>query len=198
MLESMMQTMKRDMQVVRMALGPWYRPDGAYLPVPIQTAVEGTALPPAEHQLPPPNSRRFSVGPDTALTSSMPEHALDANLLAPYFPPETEDPGPYSRAVHRNDPPRLHNNNAFGHSRSISVSTQHVQQQTPVAPINLSTTLEGSLASLRESVVTLSASVDSLTRRNDIALRNETLRLNDEILTLRANMHGLRMQVSHL
>jgi hypothetical protein len=68
--------------------------------------------------------------------------------------------------------------------------------QHTVAPLNLSTTLEGSLAGVRESVVALGATVDSLGRRNDIALTTEALRLNEEIMSLRANVHGLRMQVS--
>jgi hypothetical protein len=68
-------------------------------------------------------------------------------------------------------------------------------QYTQVAPLNLSTTLEGALDGVRESVVALGGAVDSLGRRSDIALTNETLRLNEEIMSLRANVHGLRMQV---
>lgn len=67
--------------------------------------------------------------------------------------------------------------------------------QTSIAPINLSTTLEGTLGGLRESLVTVAASVESLGRRNDIALTNEALRLNEEVMSLKANVHGLRMQV---
>lgn len=67
--------------------------------------------------------------------------------------------------------------------------------QTHIAPLNLTTSLEGSLAGLRESLVTVAASVDSMGRRNEIALSNEVMRLGEEIMSLRANVHGLRMQV---
>lgn len=67
--------------------------------------------------------------------------------------------------------------------------------QHPIAPLDLGTSLEGSLLGLRQSLVSVAASVESLGRRNDIALTNETLRLNEEIMSLRANIHGLRMQV---
>lgn len=64
-----------------------------------------------------------------------------------------------------------------------------------VAPLDLGTTLEGTLVGLRESMVGLAAGVDSAGRRSEIALANETLRLGEEMMSVRAQMHGLRMQV---
>jgi len=64
-----------------------------------------------------------------------------------------------------------------------------------IAPLNLSTTLEGSFHGLRESVVGLAASVDSMGRRHEIALTNETARMAEEVGGLRAGLHGLRMQI---
>jgi len=64
-----------------------------------------------------------------------------------------------------------------------------------IAPLDLGTTLEGTLVGLRESMVGLAAGVDSAGRRSEIALANETLRLGEEMMSVRAQMHGLRMQV---
>jgi hypothetical protein len=190
LMEAAMQKMHREMHAVKAALGPWYRPEGAYSsfqPTPPVDRVAERA------------QRRHSHGPEpwlspplAASSSESPSSPLgrETDALAPYFPPQPE---PAARPNPTRPSAGLHQ-----YHSSLSV---HPPPSLPptvvVAPVNLSTTLEGSFASLRESVVTLSASVDSLARRNDIALRNETMRLNDELLTLRANIHGLRMQVCH-
>ena len=65
-----------------------------------------------------------------------------------------------------------------------------------VAPLNLSTTVEGSLVGLRESLVTLSAALESQGRRQELALTTEGLRFSEEVGSLKAIVQGLRMQVS--
>lgn len=64
-----------------------------------------------------------------------------------------------------------------------------------VAPLNLSTTVEGSLVGLRESLVTLSAALESQGRRLELAFTTEGLRVNEEVGSLKAIVQGLRMQV---
>lgn len=66
---------------------------------------------------------------------------------------------------------------------------------TRVAPLDLGTTLIGTLEGLRESVVGVAAGIDSLGRRSEIALANESLRLGEEVVSMRGAVHGLRMQV---
>ena len=65
-----------------------------------------------------------------------------------------------------------------------------------VAPLNLSTTVEGSLVGLRESLITLSAALESQGRRLELALTTEGLRVSEEVGSLKATIQGLRMQVS--
>jgi len=65
-----------------------------------------------------------------------------------------------------------------------------------VAPLNLSTTVEGSLVGLRESLITLSAALESQGRRLELALTTEGLRVSEEVGSLKAIVQGLRMQVS--
>lgn len=65
-----------------------------------------------------------------------------------------------------------------------------------IAPLNLSTTVEGSLVGLRESLVTLSAALESQGRRLELALTTEGLRVSEEVGSLKAIVQGLRMQVS--
>jgi hypothetical protein len=176
-LEGLVQTMKREMQTMQSALGPWYRSGGSYPALSRQTSSPEQSF-----------QTRASIGSPPEAGSyipfSPPPHAstsTTSDALAPYFPPETDETLPWLER-------RLN----FHMSSDVNGRLPH----TPVAPVNLSTTLEGSLAGLRESIVTLSASVDSLARRHDIELRNETLRANEEISRLNYTMHGLRMQVS--
>ncbi|KAK7005644.1 TRAF-type zinc finger protein [Favolaschia claudopus] len=194
-LESSLQIAKRDLQSAKTALGPWYRPDGVH---PLTATAYRTMSPPSTELSPelqpasaststnpsftPSHARRFSSLTNDAPTS--PDHNL-----APYFPPITEDYRASEIAARRRTLP------AGWEPASPFGNTGTGSQHTQVAPLNLSTTLEGALDGVRESVVTLGSAVDSLGRRNDIALTNETLRLNEEIMSLRANVHGLRMQV---
>ncbi|KDQ57784.1 hypothetical protein JAAARDRAFT_156781 [Jaapia argillacea MUCL 33604] len=69
---------------------------------------------------------------------------------------------------------------------------------TAIAPLDLSSTLEGTLSGLRESVISLSNSVESLTRRNDIALNTENRMRNEEIRSLKVALNGVRMQVCNI
>ncbi|KAJ7346778.1 hypothetical protein DFH08DRAFT_869291 [Mycena albidolilacea] len=194
-LESAFQTNKRELQSAKAALGPWYRSDGVYP----SSVFPGSTLPSAD--LPPElqpasassssntqsHARRFSLRVNDA-----PNEASPPQDFAAYFPPVSHEEPYNDRALNQAarrrtlpagwEPPTL-----FG-----GVGTP---QHTQVAPLNLSTTLEGALDGVRESVVALGGAVDSLGRRSDIALTNETLRLNEEIMSLRANVHGLRMQV---
>ena len=185
-LEGLVQTMKREMQTVQSALGPWHRPGGSYPALSRQMSSSEqsfqTRARPRSIGSPP------GAGPYTPFSPS--PHASTSDALAPYFPPEADETLPWlERRLNFHMSP-----NGSTPSSDVNGRLPH----TPVAPVNLSTTLEGSLAGLRDSIVTLSASVDSLARRHDIELRNETLRANEEISRLNYTMHGLRMQVSRL
>jgi len=199
-LEGIVQTMKREMQVVKTALGPWYRPNGSRTPFP-----HAAASPELPSNLQPSISRRFTVGTDILLPQSanvshepftppLPSGNADPDILAPYFPPET-DRRLDSRPVRQMSASLSQIGDLNASHTHPPAHQSRPSSQNPVAPINLSTTLEGSLGGLRESIVNLTTSVESLARRNDIALTNETLRINEDVMSLRANVHGLRMQV---
>jgi hypothetical protein len=187
-LESLVLTLKRELQSAKTALGPWYRPDGVYT-----YSRPSSDLPPDLQPSSASTSRRFSLVADASPPSSVPfDHAPQA-MFAAYFPSEADEPyapgpPPFDLAPRTRRVPA-------GWEPQFSPNARPAAQHT-VAPLNLSTTLEGALSSMRESVVALGSAVDSLGRRNDIALTNETLRLNEEVMSLRANVHGLRMQVS--
>lgn len=200
-LENIVQTMKREMQTVKTALGPWYRPDGSYtyrssseLPLDIQPASASTSRQLNFLHIPGslPHLPFDANNPLSATASPLPD------VLAPYFPSEVEETAPTSSRPSLDFTPTTARRPT--HRTSLSTSHMFTLNAHPpnlgmIAPLDLSTTLEGSLAGLRESVVTLGSAVDSLGRRNDIALHNETLRLNEEIMSLRANVQGVRMQV---
>ena len=65
-----------------------------------------------------------------------------------------------------------------------------------IAPLNLSTTVEGSLVGLRESLVTLSAALEAQGRRLEHGFATEGLRVSEEVGSLKAVVQGLRMQVN--
>jgi len=190
-LEGAVQTMRREMQAAKTALGPWYRPEGSYPPLSRQTSSSEQSFnrPTSSDSL----STRFGTSSFMPFGSPNASTSTASNALAPYFPPEADENLPWlERHLNHTSLNGIPSTDASGHP--YYGSTAH----TPVAPINLSTTLEGSLDSLRESIVTLSASVDSLARRHDIELRNETLRANEEISRLNYTMNGLRMQVHNI
>jgi len=214
-LETLVHSFKREMSAVRRALGPWYQTgDGvgtaaagyysAELPAEVQpfsastSSVGASPAPNLESSTTPdsPSSYPFSYPPLSVLPAPTPLPSADS--LAPYFPSDSEEGNlqPVRRTTTRT------------HRTSSSISSQqdlyplgsfHPHQHhahTPmIAPLNLGTTLEGTLHGLRESMVGLAASVDSMGRRHEIALTNETARMGEEVGGLRAGLHGLRMQM---
>ncbi|KAJ7647182.1 hypothetical protein FB45DRAFT_892655 [Roridomyces roridus] len=174
-LESRVQTQQRDLNSAKTALGPWFRSDGVYAHSSNNGGLASSADLPLDLQpgSASTSSRRYSQA-DTSPTFE--QHPPDA--LAAYFPAEADS---FERRP--------------GWDAPFGAGSGTANSQNTVAPLNLSTTLEGSLTGVRASVVALGGAVDSLARRSDIALSNETRRLNEEVMSLRANMHGLRMQV---
>ncbi len=186
-LQGHLQNTTRDLQATKAALGPWYT----------QALARSTT-----DRSPRVQQRTTSSTPHISeSTASPPAPSTSADtpdIFAPYFPEDETFSAQTSPEQLNNFSwrPPLH-----GTSPNISQTwdpsslTSRPVVQNNVAPLDLSTTLEGSLSGLRQSVVSLSTSVDSFGRRNEIALTNEAFRVNEEIRSLRANIHGLRMQV---
>ncbi|KAG1855711.1 hypothetical protein DFJ58DRAFT_659783 [Suillus subalutaceus] len=193
-LESVVQTMRRDIQTFRNVLGPWYRLHTQdQTPLIVSPSINAFdhlfSAPPG----PSPSSSRTTIN-QTQPSSSADHGELtshnEIDALAPYFPLPHEHAFQESHTYPRS-------------RRSFNgIVDPHLSQRTlpltPVAPLNLSTSLEGSLSGLRESIAAVSASVDSLARRNDIALTNESMRLNEELGSLKYAVHGIRLQLHRL
>ena len=198
-LENALRSTSRDLQTVKLALGPWFRPDGSHVPLrpspPSEPAPRVYARRRLSNAL---NSAMFglsqdsrsSVDPDGVEPTPQPSPAtspLPADPFAQFFPPPNNQS---SQSLHPSD--------AFALGQLADVNYPRTAPNSQVAPLNLNTTLEGSLMSLRSSVITLAASLDSETRRHDIALTTESLRVNEEVMSLRAIVQGVRMQVHHM
>ncbi|KAN0090785.1 hypothetical protein V8E55_004351 [Tylopilus felleus] len=189
-LEGVVHLVQRELQSFKTILGPWYhsevqstsRGDVRHVHVPEDSNLQGFAG--------PSHSRTVSQrtqGP----TSPDPFDNLDAEhdtATSFFLPPEA-----------------LLDSRIHAHSRTSSSLLDiqsHPGQRSlplaPVAPLNLSTSLEGSLVGLRDSITAVAASVDSLARRNDIALTNENMRLNEELGSLKYAVHGIRLQLHRL
>ncbi|KAJ3842914.1 hypothetical protein EV361DRAFT_470823 [Lentinula raphanica] len=198
MLESQLRVAQFELRCAQRALGPWFQNSE-----PRSTSVHS----------PPARLPSVSTQSTGALSSSHPYMASDSQASIDHYFPEVLSLSPTREELRA--PPPAPERPQFGpsvtlpHASFSGASVQNWQgtayltsptgprpsTQNVVAPLDLSTTLEGSLEGLRESIVSLSASLDSLGRRNEIALANETLRLNEEVLSLRAALQGLRMQV---
>ncbi|KAF8236532.1 hypothetical protein L208DRAFT_1421926 [Tricholoma matsutake] len=167
-LEGTLHTFKREMVAIKRALGPWYQPgNGAGLGY-------------------------YSCNPPAL------PHQTEAPLLqAPKYRRGRKSPPPTFEAARGSAPTRALRTSSNIDPHTVgSFHPHHAHTQSPmIAPLNLSTTLEGSLHGLRGSVVGLAASVDSMGRRHEIALTNETARMAEEVGGLRAGLHGLRMQI---
>jgi hypothetical protein len=177
--------MRRDIQTFRNVLGPWYRSHS-------QTPIDPLSI---DHLFsapsgPSPSSSRTNQAQPSS-SADYGEVAVhnEIDALAPYFP-----------LTHEHTFQESHNYPRSRRSFSGIVDphlTQRTLPLTPVAPLNLSTSLEGSLSGLRDSIAAVSTSVDSLARRNDIALTNESIRLNEELGSLKYAIHGIRLQVRY-
>ena len=187
-LENRLHSTRQDLQVTRSVLGPWFRSDGA------QAARPSPPIEPPPRSYPRSQSSnninggifgQSDPGPSGESAGSSlrptPDVTASTDPLAQYFPPETSSSS--------SDDPL---------SPVFDSAYPRISQSSPIAPLNLNTTLEGSLASLRNSIVTLAATLDSEVRRHDIALSTETLRVNEEVMALRAIVHGLRIQVHQI
>ncbi|KAF9482186.1 hypothetical protein BDN70DRAFT_875489 [Pholiota conissans] len=171
-LEHTVHMLRKEMNAAKNALGPWFRSSYQTMSLPAHGGVARSiagAVGVASSDL-PIRMQPAVAGPSTAGF----EDSVD--VLAPYFPAQDEmRRGRWT--------PSSMADSVYGRAGGV------------VAPLDLGTTLEGTLEGLRESVVGLALGVDSVGRRGEIALTNETLRLGEELMSVRAQMHGLRMQV---
>lgn len=203
-LEGTLHTFKREMVAIKRALGPWYQPgNGAglgYYSVELPIGVQPSSAS-SSNGSPSASSPEISTRPEVASAHrnlyppiSSPAVAIPSvDSLAPFFPPDSEE----FEAARGSAPTRALRTSSNIDPHTVgSFHPHHAHTQSPmIAPLNLSTTLEGSLHGLRGSVVGLAASVDSMGRRHEIALTNETARMAEEVGGLRAGLHGLRMQI---
>lgn len=203
-LQGHLRASTRDLQAAKAALGPWYtntvNRTEAGLPIhhpPRSRAPTSASLNPATSPQPP------LPGPRASILSLGPEAPNPVDFAA-YFPPAAPTSVPPNHANATPGPSntphewRGHSSRAspnISHNWDPSSLTARSIARDVVAPVDLGTSLEGSLHGLRESMVTLSTTVESVGRRSEIALTNETVRLNEEVMSVRAHLHGLRMQV---
>ncbi|TFY66843.1 hypothetical protein EVG20_g4250 [Dentipellis fragilis] len=195
--EGMMEIMRHELHVVKVALGPWARPQGSY---PLwshdqsgesigvsQDDTSSSPLPTIDHPHP-------SQGNSNTVASSLAD-------IASYFPPALNDPYISDHNINSQSPPPGPSISSRPPSISPHADLNAVPQPlasartTPVAPLNLSTTLPGALSGIRESVVTLAASHDALWRLTELAVATEAARTNEEVSAMRSVVNGLRMQV---
>ncbi|KAG0701360.1 hypothetical protein DFH29DRAFT_1069704 [Suillus ampliporus] len=195
-LESVIQSMRKDIQTFRNVLGPWYRSNTQDQSPP--NPIAHPSINAFDHAFSAPPGPSSRTAPNQAYQPSSADHGdlifpaanNEVDALAPYFPLSPEHPFAESHHYPRS-------------RRSFSgIADPHMSQRTlpltPVAPLNLSTSLEDSLNGLRDTISAVSASVDSLARRNDIALTNESIRLNEELGSLKYAVHGIRLQLHRL
>jgi hypothetical protein len=193
-LESVVQTMRRDIQTFRNVLGPWCRSHTQdQTPLIASPSINSFEQP---FSAPPGLSSSSSR---TTINQAQPSSSADHGELTPHN--EMDALAPYFPLPHEH---AFQESYTYPRSRRSfnGIADPHLSQRTlpltPVAPLNLGTSLEGSLSGLRDSIAAVSTSVDFLARRNDIALTNESMRLNEELGSLKYAVHGIRLQLHRL
>ena len=169
--EAMVRTLRKEMNAVRNALGPWF--SSSYQVGGGRGLDVGVGL---TSNVWPVGMQHHAAGPSQSTSA-------DEDPLAPYFPLAES-------MVQR--PPMDYR---LPSSTVGDTSDSRTGVMGVVAPLDLSTTLEGTLIGLKESMMGLAVGIDSVGRRSEIGLTNETLRLGEEMMSVRAQMHGLRMQM---
>lgn len=220
-VESAVRTLRRELDVARKALGPWWRDEEqSSRPGPMEYIQEETI---------PDNSRPRAVNPLSPILTFLadspasPTHDLemspsspysDPAFLAHYFPHAPSAAGPAAQSETSGDPigrqiispflsrlsfpPPIRFPDALGQTPQAGVRSTPQSSNVRIPPVDYSTTLDGALTGIRSSIVALSTSLDALERKQNIALTTENLRMNEEVGALRAIVHGLRMQVHSL
>ncbi|KAI6110574.1 hypothetical protein EDD16DRAFT_1836451 [Pisolithus croceorrhizus] len=192
-LEDIVRTVQRDMQRMRNILGPWYQFETQQWNP--ESATQMPAGSDGSHSMIELSTPRDITGrverrPMSSAVDPPPVHPADVDDAAAYFSASPEagfvDAHHPTAATHR-PAGNLRDGHLQLHQRSLLV---------PIAPLNLSTSLEGTLSGLRDSVTAVSASVESMARRNDITHTTESMRINEELGSLRYAIHGIRLQVS--
>ena len=166
-----MRSLRKEMNAVRNALGPWFSSScqvGGSRGLDVGVGLTSNVW--------PVGVQNYIAGP------SQPTSAGE-DPLAPYFPP-AESMVQRPATDHRS-PSSTTGDTPYSRTGMMGV----------VAPLDLGTTLEGTLVGLRESMMGLAVGIDSVGRQSEIGLANETLRLGEEMMSVRAQMHGLRMQM---
>ncbi|EIW82863.1 hypothetical protein CONPUDRAFT_151921 [Coniophora puteana RWD-64-598 SS2] len=129
------------------------------------------------------HTRSYSHSHSHSQSSTTPAHHAHAHQSHPHPHAHQSHPHPHAHQSH----PHPH-----AHAHTLPPAA------TPVAPLNLSTSLEGTLAGLRESVAAVGATVDSLARRTDIALTHEAMRVGEDVASLRYAVQGIRVQLHRM
>ncbi|KAG8981533.1 hypothetical protein FRB95_007944 [Tulasnella sp. JGI-2019a] len=205
-LENKVVSQQRDLECAKVRLGPWFK-------LPTQQgaghtssgsmdsadASGGVGAAPQRIEM----RRRLSVPLNSAIFAV--EDSNSRRNRAPSLS-QTNSP-PESNSQQTGDGPSLDVSfddtfSTFSSPNPNSTPTNPLYLRTysnnPVAPLNLSSSLEGTLTSLRQSIVSLGGSLDSLERKQDIMLTTETLRMHEDVASVRAIVHGLRMQVHNI
>lgn len=176
-LKTHIQVLHQDVATAKQLLGPWYRSEvPSSVPQPVSAPSEMTV--PLERAT---NRRRHSNPLSSGILGFSDRTSEDGDLLN--SPPFSF----YSQGS-------LLPTRGEGSSVSVLNDFTRSEPQSPIPPVNLNTTLEGSLNSLRNSIVQLSTSLDTVSRRQDMNFTTEMLRMHEEVGSLRAIVHGLRMQ----
>lgn len=194
-LEGLVAIMRREMEAVKAALGPWYRQDDDTIPHPSSARPAATYPPSDASQLP---ADLFLENSTTPVVPSS-----DADLLAPFFaslslnapthssssPLQPPQPNPHTPPV------RPFFQDAFSPRGPPPAPGPLYPATAHVAPLDLGAPLPDTLAGLRGSVIALAGALDSAARHADIALAADAARAGEELAALKAVVHGLRLQV---
>ncbi|KAI6157503.1 hypothetical protein BKA82DRAFT_995827 [Pisolithus tinctorius] len=195
-LEGVVQTMQRDMQRMKNILRPWYQFETQQWNRELATQVPAGS---------DGNQSMIEILASRDITGRVELRSMSPSDVAPppVHPADVDDAAAYFSIAREAGFVDAHHHTAATRRPFGNLSDGHTQVHqrsllVPIAPLNLSTSLEGTLSGLRDSVAAISASVESMARRNDIVHTTESMRINEELGSLRYAIHGIRLQLHRL
>jgi hypothetical protein len=212
-LEGLVSILQHDMQALKLVLGPWCQKErapiapGHAIPSSFSTSEPNTApRQPAELREAVAHPASTEVDGLSNFFSTMPQAGSSSIGTSEYHRPNLRDDRRLSMPLglpahlpwghhHQTHP------TPFGYNPAPPLSmplVSLVAQVPSIAPLDLGTTLEGTLSSLRDSVISVAASVDANARRTEITQTADVARNQEDIGAMRVTLNGLRMQVHSL
>jgi hypothetical protein len=188
-LEGLVHILQRESVATTTALGPWHRP---HFTGPAPSSQQISSAPPLRE---PETSEGYPFPTISSAANGLPRLPNGTEMDQMFASLSADAPVQPGSSAELLSSPAIATHGHSTPSQSHSQPTFTVSFSAPIAPLDLSTTLENTLHGLRSSIVGVSSALSSMGRHVTIAQSADTARTAEELGALRSVINGLRMQV---